>query len=158
MECEIRLARESEAEAISVVILSALRETNAKDYSQDIIARVEQSFDPASVRRLMGNRTVFVAITGGEVVGTASLDGAAVRTVFVSPSVQGQGVGTRLMAEIERTARTNNIAVLTVPSSITAEPFYAKIGFKAVRDSYHGDERTITMERTLESSQDRPQD
>ncbi len=62
------------------------------------------------------------------------------------------------MAEIERTARTNNIAVLTVPSSITAEPFYAKIGFKAVRDSYHGDERTITMERTLESSQDRPQD
>ena len=158
MECEIRLARESEAEAISVVILSALRETSAKDYSQDIIARVEQSFDPASVRRLMGNRTVFVAITGGEVVGTASLDGAAVRTVFVSPSVQGQGVGTRLMAEIERTARTNNIAVLTVPSSITAEPFYAKIGFKAVRDSYHGDERTITMERTLESSQDRPQD
>jgi GNAT superfamily N-acetyltransferase len=158
MECEIRLARESEAEAISVVILSALRETNAKDYSQDIIARVEQSFDPASVRRLMGNRTVFVAIRGGEVVGTASLDGAVVRTVFVSPSVQGQGVGTRLMAEIERTARTNNIAVLTVPSSITAEPFYAKIGFKAVRDSYHGDERTITMERTLESSQDRPQD
>jgi N-acetylglutamate synthase-like GNAT family acetyltransferase len=158
MECEIRLARESEAEAISVVILSALRETNAKDYSQDIIARVEQSFDPASVRSLMGNRTVFVAIRSGEVVGTASLDGAVVRTVFVSPSVQGQGVGTRLMAEIERTARTNNIAVLTVPSSITAEPFYAKIGFKAVRDSYHGDERTITMERTLESSQDRPQD
>ena len=158
MECEIRLARESEAEAISVVILSALRETSAKDYSQDIIARVEQSFDPASVRRLMGNRTVFVAIRSGEVVGTASLDGAVVRTVFVSPSVQGQGVGIRLMAEIERTARTNNIAVLTVPSSITAEPFYAKIGFKAVRDSYHGDERTITMERTLESSQDRPQD
>ena len=92
MDCEIRLARESEAEAISVVILSALRETNAKDYSQDIIARVEQSFDAASVRRLMGNRTVFVAIRGGEVVGTASLDGAVVRTVFVSPSVQGQGV------------------------------------------------------------------
>ena len=62
------------------------------------------------------------------------------------------------MAEIERIARTNSIAVLTVPSSITAEPFYAKIGFKAVGDSYYGDERTITMERTLESSLDRPQD
>jgi predicted N-acetyltransferase YhbS len=158
MECEIRLAREGEAEAISAVILSALRETNAKDYSQDIIARVERSFDPASVRRLVDNRTVFVAIRGEEVVGTASLDGAVVRTVFVSPSAQGQGVGTRLMAEIERTARINGIAVLAVPSSITAEPFYAKLGFKAVRDSYHGDERTITMERTLELSQDRPQD
>jgi len=33
--------------------------------------------------------------------------------------------------------------------SITAEAFYAKLGFNAVRDSYHGDERTIIMERWL---------
>jgi hypothetical protein len=39
--------------------------------------------------------------------------------------------------------------LLTVPSSVTAEPFYARLGFKAVRDSYFGDERTIIMERAL---------
>ncbi|MDJ1638114.1 GNAT family N-acetyltransferase [Rhizobium rhizogenes] len=104
MACDVRPARESDANAISAVILSALRETNAKDYSQDIIARVTQSFSPAAVRKLMVSRTVLVAMKGGDVVGTASLDGAVVRTVFVSPSVQGQGTGTRLMAEIERIA------------------------------------------------------
>ncbi|ACM25681.1 GNAT family N-acetyltransferase [Agrobacterium sp. SHOUNA12C] len=149
MACDVRPARESDANAISAVILSALRETNAKDYSQDIIARVTQSFSPAAVRKLMVSRTVLVAMKGGDVVGTASLDGAVVRTVFVSPSVQGQGTGTRLMAEIERIAYIKGVTLLTVPSSVTAEAFYARLGFKAVEDSYHGDERTIIMERSL---------
>jgi histone acetyltransferase (RNA polymerase elongator complex component) len=54
-----------------------------------------------------------------------------------------------MMAEVERIARERNIPSLTVPSSVTAEPFYARLGFKAVRDSYYGDERTIIMERSL---------
>ena len=29
------------------------------------------------------------------------------------------------------------------------EPFYAKLGFKAVRDQHYGEERTIIMERAL---------
>jgi Acetyltransferase (GNAT) domain len=40
-----------------------------------------------------------------------------------------------LMAEIERTARKRNIVKLAVPSSVTAETFYARLGFRAVRDS-----------------------
>jgi hypothetical protein len=55
------------------------------------------------------------------------------------------------MAEIERTARERNIRLLTVPASVTAETFYARLGFNAVRDSYHGDERTIIMERLLDA-------
>lgn len=150
MACDVRPARESDADAISAVILSALHETNAKDYSQDVIARVAQSFSPAAVRKLLESRTVLVAMKGEDVVGTASLDDAVVRTVFVSPAVQGQGIGTRLMAEMERIAFIKNIRLLTVPSSVTAEVFYAKLGFRAIGDSYHGDERTIIMERSLE--------
>jgi predicted N-acetyltransferase YhbS len=153
MESIIRPAHQADAEDISTVIVSALRETNADDYSPEIIARVEQSFSAAAVRRLIESRTVFVATRNGEIVGTASLDGKVVRTVFVSPAVHRQGIGTQLMAEIEQTARTRGIAVLTVPSSVTAERFYSGLGFVAVRDSYHGDERTVIMERRLELSQ-----
>jgi hypothetical protein len=39
--------------------------------------------------------------------------------------------------------------MLAVPSSVTAERFYSKLGFTAVRDSYYGEERTIIMERRL---------
>jgi len=149
MDCTIRPARENDAADISGVILRALRETNAKDYTDAIIARVERSFSLDAVRQLITKRTVFVATIGDRVVATASLDGSVVRTVFVSPDVQARGIGRLLMAEIERTARGRSIAALTVPSSVTAESFYARLGFKAVRDSYHGDERTIIMERVL---------
>jgi hypothetical protein len=32
---------------------------------------------------------------------------------------------------------------------VTTEQFYTKLRFKALRNSYHGDERTIIMERDL---------
>ncbi|UVK41701.1 GNAT family N-acetyltransferase [Mesorhizobium sp. AR10] len=150
MELTIRRANEDDAEAVSRVILAALRETNAKDYSQDIIARVEKSFSPSAVLALMRRRRVSVAVVRDRIVGTASLDGSTVRSVFVDPELQRRGIGQRLMAEVEEAAHADGVTVLAVPSSVTAEPFYAKLGFKAVRDSYHGDERTIIMERSLE--------
>ena len=150
MECTIRLALEDDADEISAVILRALRETNAKDYANEIIERVERSFNPRAVRELIGKRTVFVATIDSCVVGTASLDGSVVRSVFVAPDVQARGIGKLLMDEIESTARERNILKLAVPSSVTAETFYARLGFRAVRDSYYGDERTIIMERVLD--------
>ncbi|MBV9395294.1 MAG: GNAT family N-acetyltransferase [Methylobacteriaceae bacterium] len=149
MDCQIRPARREDAEGISRVIISALRETNAKDYSEAVIARVEQSFSPAAVLGLLERRVVFVAVNNDTIVGTASLDGEVVRTVFVDPGCQGRGIGRALMAEVGRAAAERGVALLTVPSSVTAEPFYAKLGFKSVRDSYHGEERTIVMERPL---------
>jgi hypothetical protein len=36
-----------------------------------------------------------------------------------------------------------------VPSSITAEGFYALLGFQKVRDEFHGAERTVIMLKHL---------
>ncbi|MBR0801355.1 GNAT family N-acetyltransferase [Bradyrhizobium jicamae] len=149
MQCMIRRAIEADANQISAVILRTLRETNAKDYTDEIIERVERSFSPSAVLQLIDKRTVFVATVGGSIIGTASLDGSVIRTVFVAPNAQAQGIGKLLMAELERAARDRNIPSLTVPSSVTAESFYARLGFRVVRDSYYGDERTIIMERSL---------
>jgi len=88
MSCTIRPALEDDAEAISEVILCALRETNAKHYSREIIARVERSFSPTAVLQLISRRKVFVATLGSRVVGTASLEGSVVRTVFVTPDAK----------------------------------------------------------------------
>jgi L-amino acid N-acyltransferase YncA len=110
MECTIRPALEDDADEISAVILRTLRETNAKDYAREIIERVEHSFSPSAVLQLIGKRTVFVATIGSRVVGTASLDGSVVRTVFVAPDVQARGIGKLLMAEMSaRRARETSL-------------------------------------------------
>ncbi|WPO40216.1 GNAT family N-acetyltransferase [Tardiphaga sp. 42S5] len=149
MTCDIRPAQAGDAAGISRVIIRALRETNAKDYTPDIIARVELSFSSAVVERLIDQREVFVAEMDNRVVGTASLDGHALRTMFVLPDVQGRGIGRLLVQRIERVARERQLAILTVPATVTAEAFYARLGFTAVREAYHGEERTIVMERVL---------
>jgi N-acetylglutamate synthase-like GNAT family acetyltransferase len=150
MECLIRPALQNDAGDISALISRTLHETTAKDYTKEIIERIERNFSPSAIIQLIDKRTFFVATVNDRVVGTASLDGAVVRTVFVSPDVQGEGIGKRLMAQIERTARESGISVLTVPSSITAESFYAQNGFQHVRDSHYDDARTIIMERSLD--------
>ena len=53
------------------------------------------------------------------------------------------------MEAVEAAARIARVDVLVVPSSVTAEQFYARLEFRAVRDSFHGEERTIIMECAL---------
>jgi GNAT superfamily N-acetyltransferase len=149
MECLIRGAMPEDAEAISRLIVAALRESNARDYSPEIIEEVERSFSPLAVVRLLEVRQVFVAVVGGCVVGTAGLDGDTVRSVFVEPGYQGGGIGRLLMERVEDVAAGGGVDRLWVPSSITAEEFYLSLGFSKVRDEFHGGERTIVMEKWI---------
>ncbi|MDQ0121794.1 N-acetylglutamate synthase-like GNAT family acetyltransferase [Pseudomonas lini] len=149
MDCQIRLATTRDAAAISHVVISALRESNAQDYPADIIARVEQGFSAQGISQLMMQRRVYVASINQRVVATASLDGDVVRSVFVDPQHQGAGIGRKLMDVIHSAALELGLDVLHVPSSITAEGFYAALGFRKVRDEFHGAERTIVMQRLL---------
>ena len=91
----VRAAQLADAETISRVIIDSLRFTNAADYPPDIIMRVAENFSPASITGLIVKRRVFVALIGERIVGTASLDGATVKTVFVAPDVQRRGIGAR---------------------------------------------------------------
>ena len=149
MSTAVRLAQPSDAEGISQVILAALHSSNARDYPADVIARVASNFTPDAVMALLQRRVVLVATQDQLIVATAALDGNVVRSVFVNPALQGQGIGRLLMIEIELRAREAGVTVLSVPSSLTAQAFYAKLGFHNVRDVYHGNERTLVMEKAL---------
>src|SRR5215475_6363099 len=140
IDLDLRAAQNDDAEAVSQVIVCALRNSNARDYPREVTERLTQIFSSAAVLDMMGKRRVFVATSGQRIVGTASLDGGTVHAVFVAPEVQRCGVGRRLMAEVERAARSEGTATLVVQSSVTAVPFYARLGFKTVRDHHYGEE------------------
>lgn len=149
MDCVIRNATSNDATAISAVIIAALRESNARDYSTDILEQVQQSFAPSAILQFLIRRQVYVAILSGHVVATGSLDRNTVRSLFVDPAHQGQGLGSLLMAKLESVAAQSEVKLLRVPSSITAERFYHSLGYLKVRDEFHGAERTIVMEKRL---------
>ncbi|MCH4897427.1 GNAT family N-acetyltransferase [Pseudomonas sp. B707] len=150
MDYLIRNATNADAPAISRTIISALRESNVQDYSAEIIEQVTRSFSPPAILHLLSERQVLVATTGSHIVATASLDHDIVRSVFVDPRYQGKGIGRQLMERLQSLAINAGLNRLRVPSSITAEGFYASLGFEKVRDEFHGAEGTVIMAKALE--------
>ena len=83
---------------------------------------------------------MFVAEADRAVVGTASLardnrtaeEKYVCLTVFVLPECHRSGVGKRLMARVEETARGRGARALQVPASVTALPFYRKLGYTEI--------------------------
>jgi GNAT superfamily N-acetyltransferase len=148
-ELTIRNATIPDVDSMSELIIQTVRESNARDYTPAVIAEVTDNFSPERIAARMVGRKVFVACLDDEIVGTASLDGDKVRSVFVSPGQQGHGVGSALMHHVEDLAARLGLSRLEVPVSVTAEGFYRKLDYKHVRDEYRGEERIIVMEKML---------
>jgi GNAT superfamily N-acetyltransferase len=146
---EIRPATPADADAVSRVVVRSLRETDGKDYPPQVIEAVAARYTAKRVRELMASRRVLVAVRSGTLVGTASLEGDLVQSVYASPEQQGAGIGTSLMAAIEGLARSEGLKALNVASSITAEGFYRKLGFSEFGREGHGEERLIRLEKSL---------
>jgi GNAT superfamily N-acetyltransferase len=150
-EVDIRRATAGDAEAVYEIVLRALRETNARDYPAPVINRLVLTL-PEGVASKLEEWHAYVAVVDGRIVGTGSLSGKTVRAVFVHPDYQGRGIGTKLMDAVENAANAQSESILGVQSSITAQPFYAKRGFKVVREAFYGEERTIVMSKDISNA------
>ena len=148
MEIVIRQATAEDAESVHKIVLSALLETNARDYPQSVIERLVLTL-PDKVASNLQTWCAFVAIANGRVVGTGSLNGNTVTSVYVHPDYQGRGIATKLMDAVENAANTQAQRTLSVQSSVTAKMFYAKRGFKLVREGSFGEEPTILMSKDI---------
>jgi GNAT superfamily N-acetyltransferase len=129
----IRKARNQQVAALGRMIRDAIAVTNSRDYAPPIIRALMESFSDPEVERRMRERLVYVATIEGELVGTASLAGARVHSVFVAPSRQGQGIGASLIAFIEKVASREGHEQLELTSSLTAVTFYRKLGYVGSR-------------------------
>ena len=148
----IRKARLADAEAMGRMVLRAIEQTNAKDYEPAAILALKASLTTAEIERRMGERLVYVAMIGGELVGTASLSVAnrRVHSVFVDPSRQRAGIGAALIAVIEKLARRKGLDRLVLASSLTAIPFYQRLGYESgQREVRQGGVETLWMSKEL---------
>ena len=147
MQVQIRRATVADAKAVCEIALRAVRETNAGDYPASVIGRLASTL-PEKVASKLEEWHAYVATVGDRIVGTGSLNGQMLSSVFVHVDYQGQGIGSQLMDAIESIPNVRPGSALTVQSSITAQAFYAKRGFKVVREAFYGEERTIPPAET----------
>ncbi|CAL79842.1 putative Acetyltransferase [Bradyrhizobium sp. ORS 278] len=150
----IRAATTDDAHALSALIQDAVRTTNSRDYGPAIIDAICANFTRDKVIEKMSQRDVFVAASEASVLGTVSLatispDAGRLHSMFVAPRHQGGGIGRRLVQHLERHAASKGLSQLSLSSSITARPFYAKLGYALVRFEDRPDGSTFLMSKSL---------
>lgn len=92
----------------------------------------------------------FVAVQDKAIVGTATLRGDEVGSVFVRPDLHGRGVGRALVEQMEAQARANGLSALKAYSSLYAVAFYLRLGFGRLYEKHEPDgEVAVLMEKPL---------
>tara|TARA_S200002703_G_scaffold149832_1_gene147722 strand:- start:88 stop:564 length:477 start_codon:yes stop_codon:yes gene_type:complete len=145
----IRPAAEADAEAASNVVAVTVRESNARDYSRDIVEMVVADSAPERMQAMIRDGDFFIAEGNGEIMGVAGLIEGTLRRCFVLPAVQGKGIGRELLSAIERTAFRKGLSVLRVNSSLTATGFYERLGFVSEGEDSHNGTRFVKMNKVL---------
>jgi N-acetylglutamate synthase-like GNAT family acetyltransferase len=90
-------------------------------YAESLFVDVIQPFD------------TIIAERDDQAVGMAQLDPAAgrLRALFVTPALQGRGLGRVLVSTVERLARAHRLRIIDGAMSLNAVPFYRRMGFEA---------------------------
>ena len=65
------------------------------------------------------------------------LGNSELRACYVAPSAARRGVGSALVAEIERIGREHGLLYLRLDSSLTAQPFYTALGYQVEERHEH---------------------
>jgi putative acetyltransferase len=113
----------------------SIEELTRDEYDEDQrLAWITRAADAeAFAKRLRANVTILVE-QDGEILGFASLAGNnEIDMLYVHPYAVGQGVGSALVAAMEKLAAARGTETLLVDASDTAHDFFSRRGYADVR-------------------------
>lgn len=132
----VRLFVADDMDDVVSLFRGTIHTVNAKDYTQEQL----DAWAPENINkdrwcaRLLSHFTV-VAEAEGVICGFGDLhDNGYFDHLFVHKDFQGQGVGSLIVEEIERYAKSNGLLQLEVHVSITAKTFFLSKGYFVVSE------------------------
>ncbi|WP_407517320.1 GNAT family N-acetyltransferase [Elizabethkingia anophelis] len=136
LKIEIRVAEKKDLGTIQRMCTDTIAAVCSTDYNEDQIkvwiSGIENT--PRWNDNLSG-QYILAAEYDGEITGFISLkDGYYIDYLYIHADYQHQGIAKRLYKTIEEKALLENQSRLMADVSITAKPFFEKIGFKIIRE------------------------
>lgn len=115
---------------LTTLFRDTVRRVDSRDYSpEQIRAWAPDEFPPEWARKF-AERFTLVAEADGQVVGFGELDpDGHINRFYVHADCQGRGVGRALLAALEAEAARRGLHRLYTEASITARPFFERLGF-----------------------------
>ena len=132
----IRKFKTNDAKEVSDLIAITLRTTNRKDYSDEYIENDIRYLQPENIIDRAGWQHFYVVEDNNKIIGCGSIgsywgkeDESSLFTIFVLPEYQGKGIGRKIIETLEQDEYFLRAKRVEIPASITATPFYLKMGY-----------------------------
>ena len=133
VEIKIRTATADDVDSIQHVFRRSILETCGNDYSAQQLQCWAKAFD--DTRRILEKllRDYFVIIfVNEECAGFASLQDDQVDLLYVNPAYQREGLARKLYEKLEERAQLKELTMIRANSSVSAIPFFKRMGFQPV--------------------------
>lgn len=120
-----------DTEEILQLFYDTIHQVNIRDYTKEQVdAWTAVNMDIEVWINSLKSKLTYVAEENGKVIGFGELEANGhIDRFYCHKDFQGQGVGTKILEQIELTARDLEIKTLFVEASITARPFFEKNKF-----------------------------
>jgi putative acetyltransferase len=132
----IRLFKAQDTEQIAQLFHDTVREVNIRDYSGDQVrAWAPDDIHFRNWAEVCANRFTYVADDGGVIAGFGELEANGhIDCFYCHKNYQGRGVGKQIYQAIEAKALELWLSRLFTEASITAKPFFQRLGFAVVKE------------------------
>ena len=132
----VRRFCDEDAIELASMIHETLRLINSKDYSEEYINQsIQQLSDKEMIQRSKW-MNLYVVLLEGKIVGCGGIGAywgseteSSLFNIFVSAHHQGHGIGRKIIETLEKDEYFLRAKRIEIPASITALPFYQKMGY-----------------------------
>ena len=135
----IRRFQPGDEKVVSDFVCRNFLEVNIKDYKKEWMLEWVKSYTAENIMAEAEETHMYVAVIDDKLVGCGAVgkeneseEGCELRTLFILPELQGQGIGRALIEVLEKDDWALAAKRVYLHSSITARVFYEKQGYKHV--------------------------
>jgi putative acetyltransferase len=133
---KIREYRAGDSESLARLFFQTIRRINIRDYTQaQVEAWAPENRDMEEWRNSFVGKAVFLAETDEKILGFGELESNGhIDRFYIDADSIGKGVGKMIYESIESLARSQKLVRLLVEASVTAQPFFMRMGFHVVHE------------------------
>lgn len=127
----LRMLRSEDFNELATLFHQSIRKISIKDYSKEQVkAWAPDERDLKEWALSFNNKQVFIAEKDHKIAGFGELEkNGHIDRFYVHPDYAGMGVGKFIYQGLEAEAKKMELPLLFVEASITAKPFFEKMGF-----------------------------
>ncbi len=116
---------------------NTVHNVNKKDYTKEQLnAWASKNIDLKAWENRLKTSNTYLCMIEDEIVGFYVFEDDYIDCFYVHHKYQGFKVGRFMLEQIIKNANNHDIKILKVDASITAKPFFEKLGFKELKKNY----------------------